>query len=110
MTYYGVNDQKGTVPAITLEDLTKRFNLRGATLKMNCEGCEYDIILNDYDHVKMFEELLFQYHAHVTKISAKLLLRKLSEDFACEIVSNKEFYRKYGGSKRYHGLIRCFKR
>jgi len=79
-TYHRVNDQKGTIPVVTLKDLAERFDLNGAILKMNCEGCEYDIILNDYEHVKMFEELILQYHAHVTKIPAKLLLRKLSKD------------------------------
>jgi FkbM family methyltransferase len=82
VTYHRPNDQKGTIPAVTLGDLIREFNLSGAVLKMNCEGCEYDVILNDYEHVKTFKELLFQYHA-----SAKPLLKKLSEDFTCEIVN-----------------------
>jgi FkbM family methyltransferase len=90
VTYHRPNDQKGTIPAVTLGDLIRKFNLSGAVLKMNCEGCEYDVILNDYEHVKTFKELLFQYHA-----SAKPLLKKLSEDFTCEIVN------------KVHNLVKC---
>jgi len=31
-------------------------------LKMDCEGCEFDVILNDYEHVKLFKELILEYH------------------------------------------------
>jgi len=30
---------------------------------MDCEGCEYDVILNDYEHVRLFDEVYFEYHA-----------------------------------------------
>jgi FkbM family methyltransferase len=59
VTYHRPKDQKGAIPVVTLGDLIREFNLNGTVLKMNCEGCEYDVILNDYEHVKKFEELLF---------------------------------------------------
>jgi hypothetical protein len=65
---------------------------------MNCEGCEYDVILNDYEHVKKFEELLFQYHAYMVKMSTQLLLKKLSNDFLCSILTDERFYRRCGGN------------
>jgi len=41
------------VQAITLgEILSKCTDSNDAVLKMDCEGCEYDVILNDYDYVK----------------------------------------------------------
>jgi hypothetical protein len=77
---------------------------------MNCEVCEYDVILNDYEHVKKFEELLFQYHAYIAKMSAQLLLKKLSDDFLCSMLTDERFYRRYGGNKKYHGLIKCIRK
>jgi len=109
VTYYKPNDRKGSIPAVTLQDLIKRFDLNNAILKMNCEGCEYDVILNDYEHVKTFDELIFQYHAFTTKIPVKLLLEKLSEGFTCEMLSDEKFYRKYGGNQKLHGLVKCTK-
>jgi FkbM family methyltransferase len=95
VTYHRPKDQKGAIPVVTLGDLIREFNLSGAVLKMNCEGCEYDVILNDYEHVKKFEELLFQRHAYIAEMSAKPLLKKLSEDFTCEIVNE------------VHNLVKC---
>jgi len=42
-----------TVNTITLEDIAEKFDIRGAVLKMDCEGCEYDVVLNDYEHVRL---------------------------------------------------------
>ena len=53
---------------------------------MDCEGCEYDIILKDYDTIKEFDEIGFEYHAKNTKISVKKLLEKLNKDFECKII------------------------
>jgi len=51
------------IESITISDIIDRFgiNPNDAVLKMNCEGCEYDVILNDYEHVKLFEEVVFEY-------------------------------------------------
>ena len=77
---------------------------------MDCEGCEYDVILNDYEHVRLFDEVYFEYHAYITKIPVQVLLEKLSKDFDCEIVSGEEFYRRHGLSKELLGLVRCVKK
>jgi hypothetical protein len=73
------------VDTITLGDIAKVVvDVEGAVLKMNCEGCEYDIILNDYEHVKMFNEVYFEYHAYATKIPV-VLLKKMSKDYKCKV-------------------------
>jgi hypothetical protein len=77
---------------------------------MDCEGCEYDVILNDYEHVRLFDEVYFEYHAYITKIPVQVLLEKLSRDFDCEIVSSEEFYRRHGLGKGQLGLVRCIKK
>ena len=31
---------------------------------MDCRGCECDVILNDYEHVRLFDGVLFEHHAY----------------------------------------------
>jgi FkbM family methyltransferase len=88
------------VKAITLSEIMKLYNVNGGVLKMDCEGCEYDIILNDFEHVALFDELIFEYHAHATGISVQSLLRILSKNFNCRIMK--------GGSTQ--GIIHCIKK
>ena len=49
-------------------------------LKMDCEGCEYDIILNDYEHVRLFREVVLEYHG-----DPMVLLNVLKNDFECKL-------------------------
>ena len=71
---------------------------------MDCEGCEFDVILNDYEHVKMFEKLLMEYHAKITGIEYTKLIDKLSSDFHCELTSFEPWV-----SKEERGLLWCDK-
>ena len=80
VTYHRPGDCLNAVPAVTLSELTSRFsiNVDDAILKMDCEGCEFDVILNDYEHVRSFRELIFEYHGDPT-----LLLNALANDYEC---------------------------
>jgi FkbM family methyltransferase len=74
-------------PAVTLSELIGRFGVdpNDAVIKMDCEGCEFDVILNDYEHVRLFRELILEYHPkHVNK-SVDELLNVLSRDYKCDI-------------------------
>jgi FkbM family methyltransferase len=88
---YGIYHRPGNcidaVPAITLGELIDRFNIDGsdAVLKMDCEGCEFDVILNDYEHVRLFRELVLEYHPTFVNKSLKDLLKALSIDYRCNI-------------------------
>jgi len=83
------------IESITLSDLINEHAINGdnAVLKMDCEGCEYDIILNDYEHVKLFKEVIFEYHAYVTNRSVTELISAMNKDFSCQLM-NEEFYKK----------------
>ena len=89
-TYYRPS-LTGSVRAITLEELIKQFNIdpSDTILKMDCEGCEYDVVLNDYKHVKLFRELIMEYHEdekqHLTDI-----IKLLSNDYNCRIIKEKK--------------------
>ena len=89
------------VPAITLADVIEGYAINySAILKMDCEGCEYDVMLNDYKHISIFKELLFEYHAYVIGIPVLKLLKKLAKDYDCNVIKRGKGF----------GLIHCLKR
>jgi len=69
---------------------------------MDCEGCEYDIILKDYDTIKEFEEIGFEYHAYNTKIPVSKLLERLNKDFECKFIK--------GGVNEKIGILHCIRK
>lgn len=92
------------VPILTLSDVMEKLS-EPYLLKMDCEGCEFDVILNDYEHVRMFEKLIFEHHAKLTGIEYTKLLDKLSQDFQCNVVSTSPRERK-----EELGLVLCSKK
>jgi hypothetical protein len=57
---------------------------------MDCEGCEFDVILNDYEHARLFRELILEYHPkHVNKPVGDLL-NVLSRDYKCDVRGNED--------------------
>ncbi|QIW24507.1 FkbM family methyltransferase [Sulfolobus sp. S-194] len=56
-------------------------------LKMDCEGCEEDVILNSYDDVVKFQNLLFEMHFKGKK--ERKILEKLNSNFECRKISNR---------------------
>ncbi len=60
----------------TLEELCNNYGIHDGILKMNCEGCEYDVILNTSKNVlNNFSQILVQYHDN-----AEILIEKLLND------------------------------
>jgi len=91
-TYHRPGDCPNAVPVVTLSELISRFgiNVDDAVLKMDCEGCEFDVILNDYDHVRSFKELIFEYHPRFVNKSLEDLLNVLGKDYKCDIRGGDE--------------------
>jgi FkbM family methyltransferase len=88
------------VKAITLSDVVKLYDVSNGVLKMDCEGCEYDVIMHDLEHVALFDELIFEYHANVTGKPIQLLLKILSRYFNCKIVSGNNV----------QGIVHCVRK
>ena len=87
VTYHKPGRCTMLVPAITLADVIERYTIdHNAVLKMDCEGCEFDIILNDYEHIKVFKELVFEYHQYVSSEPLSKLLKVLARDYLCKII------------------------
>jgi FkbM family methyltransferase len=80
--YHKLGNCESEVPAITLGDIISRYKINeDAILKMDCEGCEYDIILNDYEHLKIFKELIFEYHTYTIGKPVSEVLKVLAKDY-----------------------------
>ena len=61
------------VSVISLNTLINKFNIDSASLKIDCEGCEYDIILNaPVDILKRFSRIQIEYHYGYKDLSKKL--------------------------------------
>jgi len=73
---------------ISLSEVISKYNIgNNAVLKMDCEGCEYGIILDNY--IKTFKEIIFEYHASKNK-PLTTLLKTLSRDYHCEITYDRK--------------------
>ena len=88
------------VKAITFSEIVKLYNVDGGVLKMDCEGCEYDLILNNFEHIALFDELIFEYHAHTAGISIRSFLQILSRNFNCRVIKEGSI----------QGIIHCIKK
>ena len=98
-TYYGPESNGSIeVPMITLKQLINDYGIEPDILKMNCEGCEFDAILNDYEHVRLFRELIFEYHEGNGRKLAELL-GKLNNNYECKIIK----------STNIKGIVHCMK-
>ncbi|MEM3859552.1 MAG: FkbM family methyltransferase [Candidatus Micrarchaeaceae archaeon] len=59
----------------TLAEMVRKFKIKDRILKMDCEGCEYGIILNAKpETLKKFDQIMIEYH-----YGYKNLVRKLKE-------------------------------
>jgi hypothetical protein len=87
---------------ITLSDIIDNYNIDDNTiLKMDCQGCEYDVILNDYEHIKAFKEVIFEYHEDIAGKPYQELLKRLSNDYNCvPVKKNKNYGTIYCITKR----------
>ncbi|MGC8542920.1 MAG: FkbM family methyltransferase [Vulcanisaeta sp.] len=103
------NKHSNCVSAITLNEVIHEFSINpsNAVLKMDCEGCEYDVILNDYNHVRLFNEVYFEYHPYQVGVPVSRLLMLLREDYTCNAVSTENFYTRHGMDKEQLGIIHC---
>jgi len=92
------------VKALSLKSLlnliTTNYNInlesyKNRVLKMDCEGCEYEVIMNHEDEIKLFNYLLIEYHGYLRNYKVEVLIKKLkSLGYVCEIFDHDPFERR----------------
>ncbi|ABL88647.1 methyltransferase FkbM family [Pyrobaculum islandicum DSM 4184] len=116
-TLYYKPENYGNIHVLTLRDIIDNYlvkitennvNNEVFVLRMDCEGCEYDIILNNYRDIKMFNEIIFEYHEYKVNKPVTMLLDKLKADYSCSLL-NEEWFKKYSTNYPHEGLIKCVK-
>ena len=74
------------VPGVTLSDLLDMID-DPYLLKMDCEGCEAQVILGPKrERLRAFEHIIFEAHPYITGVSNEELLASLKElGFECRL-------------------------
>lgn len=75
--YVGQNDSYD-VEVITISDVLSDYNFTPDVLKMDCEGCEFEIILNE--DLSMFNDIIFEHHSEIVGKDYNLLVEKLKKE------------------------------
>ncbi|ASI13759.1 SAM-dependent methyltransferase [Candidatus Mancarchaeum acidiphilum] len=88
----------------TLKGIINRFNIKSpAILKIDCEGCEYSVLLNaNNSDLKKFEQIQIEYHYGYLNLKKKLI------DAGFEVKNNnpKQTFNKLADNKElFIGLI-----
>ncbi|MGA3020473.1 MAG: FkbM family methyltransferase [Candidatus Micrarchaeales archaeon] len=61
------------IRVITLDEIVKRHNIKDAILKIDCEGCEYDIVLKTKPEIlRRFSQIMIEYHYGFRDLEKKL--------------------------------------
>lgn len=56
----------------SLSTLINRYNISSAILKMDCEGCEYNLLTEDDNVLKTFKKIQIEYHYGYKNLKEKL--------------------------------------
>jgi FkbM family methyltransferase len=69
-----LNEQNSkNIPLLTLEELVSTYHIESALLKIDCEGCEYDTILETpSDILRKFSHIQIEYHYGYKNLQKKL--------------------------------------
>lgn len=75
------------IPTLNLEKISKDFEINDAILKLDCEGCEYEIILNSPSTIlQKFTDIQIEYHNGYKNLEEKL--RSSGFDVSQTVVDN----------------------
>ena len=62
---------------ITITDLLEQYDFTPDILKMDCEGCEFEIVLNS--DLSMFNDIIFEHHQRIVEKDYNLLVNELKK-------------------------------
>ena len=91
---YSNQNDSYDIEVITINDVLNDYDFTPDVLKMDCEGCEFEIILNE--DLTMFNDIIFEHHSVIVGKDYNLLVEKLKKEnfkintWPCN-ASNKSF-------------------
>lgn len=65
------------VETITIENALKEYDIKPNILKIDCEGCEVNII--KHSDLSMFNQIIMEYHTSITGVDVNILINILKE-------------------------------
>ena len=72
------NEDTYKIEVITVNDVLKEYNFPADILKMDCEGCEFEVIINE--DLTMFNDIIFEHHSKQVGKDYKTLINKLEKE------------------------------
>ncbi|WP_405287727.1 FkbM family methyltransferase [Methanobrevibacter sp.] len=94
---YTDNDQY-IMEIISIQDILDEYDFSPDILKMDCEGCEFEIILKN--DLSIFNDIIFEHHSKITGKDYKLLIKTLeNEGFKINtypVIASKEKFEDIG--------------
>ena len=66
------SDMGREIPIYSLKTLLNKYEIEDAVLKMDCEGCEYNLLEEDNEDLMKFSMVRIEYHYGFEKIKEKL--------------------------------------
>lgn len=72
------DDESYEMEIISVEDLLNDYEFKPDILKMDCEGCEFEIILNH--DLTIFNDIIFEHHSKIAGKDYKPLIEKLKNN------------------------------
>lgn len=76
-TYINENDSY-QIEVITVRDVLEEYEFPADILKMDCEGCEFEVIINE--DLTMFNDIIFEHHSKQVGKDYNPLIKKLEAD------------------------------
>ena len=67
--------QEIEVESLTIEDIIETYKIKPYFLKIDCEGCEVNIIKNS--NLRIFSEIIMEYHTNFTGVKEEILIEVL---------------------------------
>jgi len=89
-----LNEKGKEIPIYSLQTLFKKYDIKEAVLKMDCEGCEYDLLYEDSDTLKKLLMLQIEYHYGYEKLKEKLE----SAGFKVQYTEPRKSYNPYASN------------